>query len=134
MSLETFSRLKPSMPIGNPPTPEPDKGDACKNAGSNEGFVFEFTGADQAKYYWVIYSTPPQPQGRMSIPKSQYVLLKSVENVGLLGVVDFTTEYTARFGQIEVGDLIGIFVKYIYSDTGQVFEMGEFPVRAKDVT
>lgn len=126
MSKHTFDRNKPHLGQGPPPPPPPPP--AGFEANSLDGVMDEIkidgVIPDQAGSYFVIYATLGMGLGIMSPPKSAFRLIASIENLGLLNSINFTTEYNARFPIAEVNTKVFVQLNYISSTTGQEWKLG----------
>ena len=129
MSKNTFDRLKPHLtgPIKPPPPPPPPDGlTISTTAGVVTQAKIDFPDEDAAGYYLIIEATNGMSPGVTQAKRSAFKLLQSTEIVGLLGTLDFTASYVARFGAASVGAKVFCRVSVIDSVSGFRWTQGIF--------
>ena len=123
MAKETFERLKPYLLPVAPPTTD-FTGTTMQVIGTALADAsLTFTGGDQAGYIFVVSLTPPVSAGRLTASPSEYKRLCTIENTGLLGVLDFTTAADARFTSVAAGAKMFVKIDVIDSTSGQRWTM-----------
>ena len=125
MAKETFDRLKPYIGAVTPPAQNLANPVITLTAGVLTTATISFNGGDSAGFYWLIKMAAPTAAGRTTVSESSLKYIYNAENSGLAGLIDFSTELQARFGDPPLGSTIHFIVQQVDSVSGQRWDMAK---------
>ena len=123
MAKETFTRLKPNLQPRTPSSTNIGTLYMETNGTTMTDCSFSFTGGDQAGFIFIVHASAPVGPGKMSASKTKLKRIHTVENVGLLNVLPFETQYLDRFGNAPEGSKVFIRLVVVDSSNGALTEL-----------